>query len=572
LSFLTITLPAFCADFERGLSLGYIAPDAFQGFHRPNNAQGLPAFLRGFLELVFDKCTGSLLHASAVSTEAIYAVRQLTLVFGKILEPCSDARVSKSIRNYVDVELELAERNDHFGGARDDFVRVARMLFARAFAKVDELVYNNELIPRHGPGATADRLTGNGKFDQREWTERLEEYFPFGEYSLPNWRFAATLEDVQFHEPGAERPVRVITVPKTLKAPRIIAIEPTCMQYAQQAVAGSLIPLLESDDYIGGRRGMIGFTDQLPNQEMAREGSVRLSLTKLATLDLSDASDRVSNQHVQALTDDRFPWFQGAVQASRSRSADVPGHGVIPLSKFASMGSALCFPMEAMVFLTVAFLGIERELSGPLTLASIRSFRGSVRVYGDDIIVPARYATSVIGTLESFGFRVNHRKTFTEGNFRESCGREFYDGQDVSIVRARRRIPSSRKDVHEVVSVVSLRNQLYQAGLWSTAGWLDDRIGRVLPHYPTVEPTASLLGRVSVLPGVIQRMSPTMHAPLVKGYAVRSRAPLSGLSGEAALLKVLLNKSEQPIAERDHLERSGRPDAVYLKLGWKQPF
>lgn len=449
LSFLTITLPSFCSDFERSLADGRVAPDAFAGFHRPRNARGLPAFLQGFLELVFDSRTGVLLGESQRQIEAIFSIRQLTLMFGKIHIPCSDARVSGAISRYIECEQEVRSADANFTEVRKDFHRIGAILFRETFSQLDRMVYCGELIPRHGPGATADRLTGNSKFDQVEWTHRLEAYFPYGEYAIANWRFSYLLDRVDLLEPGDERPVKVITVPKTLKTPRIIAIEPTCMQYTQQAVAGSLVPLLELDELTGGRNGLLGFTDQRPNQACACEGSSRKG-NELATLDLSEASDRVSNQHVLELMSD-FPWLSGAVQACRSTTADVPGHGVIPLAKFASMGSALCFPVEAMVFLTVVMLGIERELGHRLSRREMFSLRGSVRVYGDDIIVPVRYTQSVIETLELFGFRVNSRKSFWTGLFRESCGREFYDGHDVSICRVRRTFPTSRRDRKSVV-------------------------------------------------------------------------------------------------------------------------
>jgi len=131
----------------------------------------------------------------------------------------------------------------------------------------------------------------------------------------------------------------VIAVPKTMKTPRIIAVEPTAMQYMQQAISDNLVSNLEGRHF--PYKWMIGFERQEPNQQMAKEGSLH---GELATLDLSEASDRVSNQHVRRLTKG-FPRVTEGIQACRSRKADVPGHGVIRLAKFASMGSALTFPL-----------------------------------------------------------------------------------------------------------------------------------------------------------------------------------------------------------------------------------
>lgn len=56
-SFLTITLPNFAQSFEEALELGSIQANHFIGFKKWRR---LPAFLRGFVELVFDPGTGLL--------------------------------------------------------------------------------------------------------------------------------------------------------------------------------------------------------------------------------------------------------------------------------------------------------------------------------------------------------------------------------------------------------------------------------------------------------------------------------------------------------------------------------
>jgi hypothetical protein len=487
-------------------------------------------------------------------------------MFGKIQLECSDARKAGAIAKYVECEKEV-RRSD--AGMSSDLLEEFRVMSLRLFgdvlADVDREVYDGTLVPKHGPGSTADKLSGNGKFDQTEWTTRLETVFPYGDYCLPNWRYNYRLEKTDFLEPGRERPVKVILVPKTLKTPRVIAVEPTCMQYMQQAVSEALVRGLERDKIT---RGLIGFTDQDPNRDLAREGSLD---GRLATIDLSEASDRVSNQHVRLLMS-TFPHLGEAVQATRSRKADVPGKGVVRLAKFASMGSALCFPVEAMVFLAVVCLGVQRAQGHQLTRRSLQALTGSVRVYGDDIIVPVDCMEHVVHYLESFGLKVNVAKSFGTGKFRESCGREYYDGTDVSIVRVRHVFPSSRVDSTNVIALVDLRNRLYQAGLWKTSFGLDPGIRRLLGGwYPVVGPNSPVLGRVSFLGYDTERLSPSTHAPQVKGYVVKSKPPRSRVSGEGSLLKWFLKRGDEPFVDRDHLVRSGRPDAVYTKLRWASP-
>jgi hypothetical protein len=428
---------------------------------------------------------------------------------------------------------------------------------------VDNSIAKFEILPKHGPGATADRLKGNQKYNQTEWTERLEKVFPAGEFLLPHWKYISNLDRVNWLEPGEERPVRVVLVPKTLKTPRIIAIEPTAMQYTQQGILEAFEKAIERDD---NARHFIQWKSNVPNQELARLGSL---FGDLATLDLSEASDRVSNQLVKTMFLNH-PHLGEAVDATRSRKAEVLVKGekkIIRLAKFASMGSALCFPMESLVFMTVIFLGIEQELKRPLTNDDIKSFRGQVRTYGDDIIVPVRYVRSVVSNLETFGFKVNASKSFWTGYFRESCGKDYYKGEDVSVVRVRRVLPTQQNDAQEIISVVSLRNQLYKRGLWKTTRYLDNLVERIIP-FPAVGETSPILGKQNFTGHETGRICSDLQIPLVKGMKVVSKPPIDKLEDAGALLKFFLKRSEEPFVDRNHLERYGRPESVDIKLRW----
>jgi hypothetical protein len=562
-SFLTITLPSFGKEFQKALDQGIVSDTMFRSFSRH---RGLPRFLGGFLRNVFCLDSGVLRDEPCI--DSILAVRQLTLMFQKVLIPCSNARDSAAMHSYVTCEQEVKEKDASLSTFDyDAFQRMSNLLFSGVFSVLDRMVSNFELVPKHGPGATADKLRGNSKYRQLTWTDRLEQYFPCGEYMFPSVsHFWEHYDDIDFLEPGAEIPVKVITVPKTQKTPRIIAIEPTAMQYAQQSLLEPIVELIERDSLLGK---LIGFTDQGPNQAMARESSLTGTL---ATLDLSDASDRVSNQLVRTMLHN-FPNLNGAVDACRSRKADVPGFGEIRLAKFASMGSALCFPFEAMVFLTCVSLGIERSLNTQFTKRSelFDHLRG-VRIYGDDIITPIDSVYPVVGTLEHFGARVGADKSFWIGKFRESCGKEYYNGHDVSLVKVRRMLPATREHVPEVISAVSLRNQLYEHGYWGCCQKLDGTLKRMLKHFPRVLPESSVLGRYSFLGYDTEKECEKLHTPLVKGYVVSSRIPSDPLDGHGALLKYFLKRGGQPTADRRHLERAGRPRAVDIKPRWAKPF
>jgi hypothetical protein len=662
--FLTITLTDFCRAFEDALEVGRVDLTAFSSF---KSRGGLPLFLSGYLGQIFDT-SGTLLDEPNI--DCIRAVRQLTLMLGKVERKCSQERERSAMSKFVQLEEEMRsvgysshdellprfrkaatllwadvysdvesvitgkrqlvrqygfgevdpEVSPFEGGMKGDLAKAVwrrRRIdpfmdllqthedsvlhlttagnFSRQTGHVGNLVLNENveseivdptgwetLVPRHGPGATADRLVGNGKFGLAEWTTRLESVFPYGDYGLPQLASIDELDRVVFLEPGCERPVKVCAVPKTLRTPRIIAVEPACLQYMQQAISYSLIHRLEHVTELEPTtfqqscelgRFFIGFADQEPNRFLARKGSLDGSL---ATLDLSEASDRVLNQHVELLFAG-FPRLSEAVQATRSSKADVPGFGVIPLAKFASMGSALCFPVEAMVFVTIVIAAIAKELCVPVNRKLIHDLRGKVRVYGDDIVVPVEYVRPVIDGLEAFGLKVNSHKSFWSGKFRESCGGDYYDGEWVTPIRLRRDLPRSLADGSEVVSLVAFRNLLYYGGYWRTVRKIDEWLEVLFKgHWSVVYPTAAGLGRLSFLDYLIpyqdMRIHPRTHVPLVRGVRVRATIPESPISGSGALLKFLIKRSVVPSQDEKHLERQGRPKSVHTKLGWIRPY
>lgn len=476
-SFLTITLPNFAKSLEKGLSDGVWPRHDALGF---KYVGGLPAFLRGFLTLVF--------HPSGVirddpSTDAIFAVRQLCLLSQKVERDPAPARVQAAFKGYLQTEEALRgstwSEEDHLPQkVRKAFVS----LYSELLSDLDRKIRDFELIPKHGPGSTADGLTPYQKWDLDYWPERLEGVFPRWRYSqnvLTSW------EDHAFLPIEQEMPVKVITVPKTQKGPRIIAMEPATVQYAQQALKDEIYDYVKKSDLFH----LIGFTDQSRNQQLAQKASVA---GDLATLDLSEASDRVSWKIVQFLFRG-WPNLLEFLDATRSRTADVQG-SVKELLKYASMGSALTFPIEAMVFTAVAVARVW-EVDG--RRSSARQLAGRVSVYGDDIIVPVRAADGVVSDLESLDFKVNRNKSFWTGLFRESCGSDWYAGTDVSVIRLRSDPPGSRHDATQVAKFTDFRNRAYRSGLWRTVRAADEMLDSVIKlpnHTITSWGSASDLG------------------------------------------------------------------------------
>jgi len=615
--FLTLTLPSFGKELERALASESIPTGSFAGWSRrrgkvvltPHDAsaqkratRGLPEFLGGFLDLVFtdelsvgvsnlqmevdqlDLAPRIRFPAGEEGVErmadAIAAVRQLTLMFSKEKVQCTVPRQDAALADYVKTDQMLCDPlNDSrasilFEGKRLDRVRkVISIVFGDALSATDLAIYDEKLTPGHGPGATADGLKGNQKWTLPTWHDRLEYQFPYGVYGIPNYGYTWRYAEVKHLAPLDEPPVKVKLVPKTQRSPRLIAVEPTCMQYVQQAITRTLVPLLEVpllNRQVNLSSWFVGFTDQTPNNNMACIGSEDGSL---ATLDLSEASDRIANWLVEDLFAD-FPHFLEGIQACRSTRAMLPSGQVIDLQKFASMGSALTFPIEAIVFCAVVLERVLRAQDKPISRRSIKALRDMVRVYGDDILVPNDTAETVADGLETLGFKVNRGKSFWTGKFRESCGKEFWNGRDVSIVKFRTALPASQRDAPEIISTVSTRNQLYMAGMWKTAAMLDGDLDRLLKgFYPIVTASSPVLGRVdNSIPYEIHGWDSSTQSPFVRGYVDHSKTPYNGIDEEHALMKCLIESIGEPNVDDEHLKRSGRPRVVSIKLVKARPF
>lgn len=507
MSFLTITLPTLCDALDQGLAQGrFTRPPGFKSWGKRGN---LPALLAGFFKRVFNEDTSL---ANEPCIDAIRAIRQVTRPFKKVELPCSGARVAAGYRRYVDNDESLANPVSYPASIR----RIAGYLWTDLDVLAERIYCSPGIF---GTGATAERSRFNERHHVRSWPERAESYFPLAFHSSHREDDVEAFNSIDVHPPERERPVRVVQVPKTLKGPRTISVEPSYMMLMQQSVAKPLMDYLESDQF-----GMysIRFADQAVNRELARDGSVSGSL---ATIDLSDASDLVSQDLVAHLFEGSAPTFLAMIEACRSTRAKLPDGSVRTLKKFASMGSALCFPIEAMVFFTVV-LSAMVDLSGkPVSKRLLRSLSARVAVYGDDIIVPTETASTVIEYLEACGLRVNRDKSFYTGHFRESCGGDYFQGHDITPVYLRQWDDSGNsRDASLIASWVSFSNQLYLKGYWHAAQYVRDIVEkRVRTSLPRTRGPCGGLTFASCLYDTKLRWDPVRHGYRVSTYVLRPR-------------------------------------------------
>jgi len=346
------------------------------------------------------------------------------------------------------------------------------------------------------------------------------------------------------------------------------------MQYVQQGIRSVLYDALES---YWLTKGHINFRDQSINQSLALKASID---GQLATIDLSDASDRVPRDLALEMFRSN-PDLRDAIDACRSTKAQLPtGHVVHDLKKFASMGSALCFPVEAMYFYTLCVMALLKENNLPVTQRNIFTVSRDVHVYGDDIVVPVTNAIAVLENLRKYNCKVNTNKTFYSGNFRESCGVDAYGGYEVTPVYLTRDVPKNRKQAAELISWVAAANAFYKKGYWHAASLIFQKVERILGPLPHVSEEFGGLGRYS-FPGFrdkgVLREIKDRHRPDYQRCEIRCWSPeevhhTDALQGYGALTKSFLKLDDlknRPVS-RDalHLERSSLHGAVVLKRRW----
>jgi len=357
----------------------------------------LPSFMYNYLCILFDDSGIPRMLETQEAAYAYWAVRQVTLAYSKaedIPSRMTEDEAIKSFSSRITDEPVIT--------APSWLLNEARRLIQSVVMDGDYLnpslaMWDSIPYGRHGPGAVAGKERG-----LRKWNFGLiqgldNSLFRFNNRApVPNKRVKSI--------------ARVVCVPKDYKSLRTICVEPKENQFAQQGLWEILRSIIHRHPLA---RKSINFNHQEYNARAAKRHG-------LATIDLKDASDRVSLRLCRLL----FPReFFRLVTRYRSRQLAINGKLIRPAC-FASMGSALCFPIETLVFWAIARAAIH-----PMTR------QRTLRVFGDDIVCPKEDALYICKMLEACGLKVNPQKTCIETPIRESCGAYFYNGVDVRVVR-----------------------------------------------------------------------------------------------------------------------------------------
>ena len=212
---------------------------------------------------------------------------------------------------------------------------------------------------------------------------------------------------------------RATTVDKTTAKRRMICIEPTANMYLQQ---GLMLEMYSKMKAVGLD------VERLPDLHKLKAQLSSISCRE-ATIDWSSASDCLAFELIRWLTPPK--WFD-ALNMTRSKVASFPGRPDVELNMFSTMGNAVTFPLETLVFWTYAHAVILTERNDTSSLYPEWEELGKVSVFGDDCIVPTPIAPQYMEAMVEVGFIVNKEKSFygTE-QFRESCGGDYLCGFDV---------------------------------------------------------------------------------------------------------------------------------------------
>lgn len=497
-----VDLPNAGKHFDRCLATGEYTVSGLPLTKRSSPRSVIPKFLRGLLRLIFSD--DGRLKADA-DVQAVFFVRQIYLCAKKAELPSSDSDIFNAVEEMIAIDQALPEPAkfweclsptiadiDLVGFADDDYYQqkirerspTSQSYYERLLWYMDIICpyitttlgsYDpSEWSFRHGPGAVSEKSGFPDKYSWQFWPDRLDHTFPIADYGYHNYAAWAHGSDTVSTD---ECPSRLIAVRKTYKKPRLIAAEPTANQWCQQNM-WHYISRRVSQSWISN---FIRFRDQSRNQELCLYGSYTGSL---CTIDLSSASDRVTC-HLVGKVFRANPRFLLAMQACRTRTLKQTMFNNLPevivLKKFSTMGSALTFPVQSLIFLSVALSTILLVRGKYPTPKEVQALAEEVSIFGDDIIIPNDIRGSLGDSLEFFDFKVNDNKSFSEGNFRESCGVDAFRGEDVTPTYWK---APPRSNPESIASTLEVSRNFYKKFLLNTSNYVASTIPRDFPLVP----------------------------------------------------------------------------------------
>lgn len=515
LSFLTITMPALgkwydeiLATRDPGDPLRAFKPfeDSISSEHGPfafarsrdeqwdgstsiRPVYRLPVFARSFYHVLSDASI-----APQPLCRVVRLYRTLFYLFYKLEVPFSKDQLTAALLKWkaIENELEDLELCDYYDR---DLIAIRQLVGEAVGDRASVFV---DIRPQHGPGAVAGGEKGEDKWSNPLFIHSLHRVYPYyrwwyGLYDTRGLSPTAVRELSAWKQTRKEsrRAVSKLTfVPKDSRGPRTICMEPKELMFVQQGVARNLMRTLH-------RRtdGHINFIDQTVNAELALRSSRADGV--FATVDMEDASDRVSLMLVRGV----FPeWTYPYLEALRSSAVRLPdGTSWINLQKYAPMGSALCFPVESVIFWAIAVHAVQLAIDQ--TVAAGLEWDGGcardmVYVYGDDIVIHRSAVTVFRELCRKFGLKLNLRKTYVHGPFRESCGTDALMGFDVTPLKVRKDIGRRSLDGNLAQALCDIASECFHRDWWNTGKYLKALVEReygFIPYTLTTRPYLSVV-------------------------------------------------------------------------------
>jgi hypothetical protein len=140
----------------------------------------------------------------------------------------------------------------------------------------------------------------------------------------------------------------------------------------------------------------------------------------------------------------------------------------LKLKKFAGQGSAVTFPVQSIVYTIICITAVLWSEGKKPTYRNIRAAAGKIRVFGDDICLPSdKWLLWDLSLLFQYlELEINVDKTHFMGDFRESCGGDYWYGNDVTPIYFRSLTTDfckRKQNPKEVVSWVECSNNFHMA-------------------------------------------------------------------------------------------------------------
>jgi hypothetical protein len=456
LGYLGLELPRYWTWFVYSLDAGKLLPT--ERMRLAHGGPTRPAFLQELVKVVFDE-TGAIRPVDPEdekqSSRIAYAVGAISTIctsFGKKYEaPLPVDKAENQLREFkwLDENQTIDHGRDYWYLSEEArrIIAISRRFITMLFANHEQIevvdglwtkssheFWDKPVVPRFGPGACEEGYDALGKYTNLFRNPPLKALGVLrladvccASPSVTSGNPVEIFTDREVRKAVGQRTAGLTMVPKDLGKGREIVPQENDYMYLQKAYQVNTYEWVEKHPLT---RGFVNFTNQAINGKLALQASADRSY---ATLDMSRASNTVTRGEIGVLFDEKYATMLLALRNDQLRISVDGVDEYWSMNMHAAMGSALCFPVEAIVFWGIAKAALE------LAEAPNRN----VYVYGDDLLVPNDYFDVVTSALSEMGHIVNRRKSFHKGGFRESCGVDAYEGYSVTPpFRISTRMPS----------------------------------------------------------------------------------------------------------------------------------